>query len=97
MTPWNHADQTALDRLDRVRLLQRDLLVEEVERLIGLLHEYRRGWSEDAGVRAERRRDVEDRLPVLDWLWRASERAEAWVERPDLDGARRRVLGSAAG
>jgi hypothetical protein len=97
VTPWNHADQSALDRLDRVRLLRRDLLVEEVERLIVPLHEYRRGWSEDAGVRAERCRDVEGQLPELDWLWRALERVEAWVERSDLDGAWRGVLGSTTG
>jgi hypothetical protein len=94
VTPWNQADQTALDRLDRVRLLPRELLAEEVERLISLLHQYRRGWSEDAGVRAERRRDIEDQLPGLDWLWRALERVEAWVERPDLDRAWRGALDS---
>jgi hypothetical protein len=93
VTPWNQADQTALNRLDRVRLLPRDLLAEEIERLIGLLHQYRRGWSEDAGVRAERRRDIEGQLPGLDWLWRALERVEAWVERSDLDRAWRGALG----
>jgi hypothetical protein len=92
VTPWNQADQTALDRLDRVRLLRRDLLAEDAERLIGLLYEYRRGWSEDAGVRAERRRDIEGQLPRLDWFWRALERVEVWVERSDLDRAWRGAL-----
>ena len=89
VTPWGQADDSALDRLERVRLVPRDLLVDEVSGLFDLLREYRRGWGDDAGVRSDRRGAVEGQLPALDWLWNAAERAEHWVQRVDLDGARR--------
>jgi hypothetical protein len=88
VTPWADAEATALARLDKVRLVQRDVLIENVERITGLLREYRRGWSsEDAGLRAERRRAVEARLPELDWFWKALERAQTWVGRQEIDRA----------
>ncbi len=88
VTPWSEAEPTAVDRLDKVRLLQLAVLIEEVERLLGLLREYRRGWSEeDAGARSERRGAVQDQLPELDWFWKALESAEAWVQRDDLGRA----------
>jgi hypothetical protein len=87
VTPWSEAEPTAMDRLDKVRLVQLAILVEEVERLLGLLREYRRGWSEeDAGARSERRRAVQDHLPEVDWFWKALG-AEAWVQREDLGRA----------
>ena len=51
ITPHHAADQTAESRLDRVRLMDRDLFVEQVDRLLSILREYRRGWSDDAATR----------------------------------------------
>lgn len=95
VTPWGEAEATALDRLDKVRLVQRDVLIEDVERIMRLLREYRRGWSpEDAGARAERRRTVEGQLPELDWFWKALESAEGWVGREEFDRAWPGAIGS---
>src|SRR5262249_1673614 len=52
VTPFHVCDETAATRLERVRLIERGVLVTEVERLVGLMREYRRGWTDDAGVRA---------------------------------------------
>jgi hypothetical protein len=87
VAPWTTADQSALDRLDRVRLIRRDLLVEEILRWLTLLRDYRHGWSEDASVRGELRRAVEARVPEPDWLWQAHEGAEKWIERSHLTQA----------
>jgi hypothetical protein len=87
ITPYDVIDQTAEVRLDRVRVLNREVLAEQAERLIGLLEDYRHGWSEDATSRAARRRTVEVSLPALDWLWRAAERSEVWVEPATLSEA----------
>jgi hypothetical protein len=84
VTPWAFADETATDRLDRVRLIRRDTLVEEILRWIVLVRDYRRGWTEDAGVRDERRRAVEPHLSDADWLWKAHDNAEHWVQQPEL-------------
>jgi hypothetical protein len=89
VTPHHEVGQTALDRLERVRLIEQAVLAEEVERLIMGLREYRRGWVDDAGMRAERRAAVEPELPRLDWLWSAFERSPAWV---DGDALRWRAL-----
>jgi hypothetical protein len=87
ITPHETVDETAAARLDRVRLLRRTTFVHQIERLLGILREYRRGWSEDAAIRAERRTAVADDLPSADWLWRALERSETWVEDETLDDA----------
>jgi hypothetical protein len=50
-----------------------------------VIREYRRGWDDDAGVRAERRAAVAGLVPPLDWLWQASELAEHWVETAALE------------
>lgn len=83
--PYRAADDSALDRLDRVQLIERDVFVGEVERLLGLLREYRSGWAEDAAARSGRRDAVERRLPPLDWLWLAAQRSNAWVEMDELE------------
>jgi hypothetical protein len=89
LTPWREADATAVQRLDRVRLICRDDFVAEVEYLVGLLKEYRRGWEDESATRAARRGAVEDRVPVLDWLWRAASTGAAWVTAADMAKARR--------
>lgn len=80
VTPYGEADTTALARLDRVRLIGRDLIVAQAEQLLGLVREYRRGWDEDAATRMERRTVVEPELPPIDWLWIAVERSQAWID-----------------
>lgn len=98
VTPWTQAEATALDRLEKVRLVQRDVLIEAVERIMALLREYRRGWSsEDAGARAERRHAVEGELPELDWIWKALDSAESWVGRQEVERAWPGAIGSVSG
>lgn len=80
VTPWPAADETALQRLDLVRLIRSDVFVAETNRLIVLLNEYRRGWSEDASAREARRTAVEPDLPPRDWLWQALQLADDWVD-----------------
>jgi hypothetical protein len=88
VTPWAEADETAMRRLDRVRLINRDTLVAEAQMVMALLHEYRRGWDEAVGNRSERRRAVEAQVPALDWLWQAHGRAVEWVRPGDLEATR---------
>jgi hypothetical protein len=85
VTPYRACDETAAARLDRVRLIERGVLVAEIERLLAVIREYRRGWSDDAGVRAERRAAVADLVPPLDWLWRTTELDEPWVEATTIE------------
>src|ERR1700675_2372207 len=80
VTPYHECDETAAARLDPVRLIERNILVAEVERILALWREYRRGWTADAAVRAERRAAVSDQVPLPDWLHRASELSERWVD-----------------
>ncbi len=63
------------------------------KRLLELLREYRRGWNEDAVVRASRRATVEARLPPRDWLWKAAERSQHWVRAASLMRHGGRALG----
>jgi len=63
------------------------VFAEQVDRLLDLVREYRRGWSDDALTRAARRNAVERSLPALDWLWQAVERSSVWVERATLNEA----------
>jgi hypothetical protein len=90
VTPWLDVDRTALERLDRVRLIQRENLVLEARSVMDLLLEYRRGWDNESASRADRRRAVEPHLPPIDWLWRAHERSDTWVDPDALIAARRR-------
>jgi hypothetical protein len=87
ISPHDNVDQTAEARLERVRLIKRDTFVNQAERLLDILRDYRRGWSDDAGVRAERRANVASQLPSLDWLWRAVEQSRTWVDNEALDQA----------
>lgn len=87
ITPYEEVDETAEARLDRVRLMNRAIFVGCVERLLELLREYRRGWSDDAEARGERRRAVANDLPALDWLWRAVVQSSVWVSRDAIDSA----------
>jgi hypothetical protein len=80
ITPHDEVGDTAVARLDRVRLLRRDVLVSDVERLLAVFRDYRRGWNDDAATRAARRAAVTPDLPAVDWLWRAVERSETWIE-----------------
>lgn len=98
VTPWTEAEATALDRLDKVRLVQRDILIEQVEKVLGLLREYRRGWRlEDASIRAERRQATEGQLPKLGWFWTSIEQATGWVDRRHFDRAWTGAIGSVPG
>ncbi len=87
ITPHNTVDETAAARLERVRLLNIEVLVTNVAGLIDLLREYRRGWSSDSDIRAERRTAASAELPATDWLWQGVERATRWVDAATLDDA----------
>jgi len=89
ITPHLQVDETAAARLERVRLLKRELFIAEVASLLGVVREYRRGWDEDAAMRAARRAAVADDVPPVDWLWKALERSETWIEAAALEAARR--------
>lgn len=88
ITPCQQVDQTALERLERVRLIEQHIFVDEVESVLERLREYRRGWVEDAVVRRDRRAAVEPLLPPPDWLWLALERSSVWVDADTLRVAR---------
>ncbi len=94
VTPWASADQSAVDRLDRVRLIQRSVLADEISRWIGLLREYRSGWSDEATRRVQSRNRVEPRLPDMDWLWTACDGTGSWIQAP---GVAKGVGGSGSG
>lgn len=79
VTPWALADQSALARLDRVRLIQRASLIEEVRRWTKPLREYRGAWRQDSSARTKSRAAVEMQLPTRDWLWKACDAAEDWL------------------
>ena len=87
ITPHDDDRQTAEARLDLVRVLNRDVLAEQADRLLDLLDDYRHGWSDDAMGRAGRRRAVEASLPALDWLWQAAMRSSVWVGPTALSDA----------
>jgi hypothetical protein len=94
ITPHEAVSEATLARLERVRLLKRETLVDQVQRLLGVAREYRRGWSEDAAARAQRRDAVAAELPAIDWLWQAAEASTVWVETDMLArawGARARA------
>jgi RAD3-like DEAD/DEAH box helicase len=84
VTPYANADETAIARLDRVRLIQRDVLAEYADGFLAKLREYRRGWTEASDARSARRAAVETEIPAGDWLWTAVERSAVWVERARL-------------
>ena len=84
VSPYSSVDETAVDRLDRGRLIQIALLEGEVERLLALVSEYRQGWTDDAQVRSQRRLAVQGRLPPIDWLWDACNITPGWVAPADL-------------
>jgi hypothetical protein len=87
VTPHEAADDTAVQRLDKVRLLLRDDLAAEIEAVIEVLRQYRRGWGDEAAARVESREDVADMLPNEDWLWRAGETGSPWISPDALDSA----------
>jgi hypothetical protein len=93
VTPHRACEETAAQRLERVRLIERSVLVAEVERLLEVIREYRRGWNDDAGVRADGRTAVADQVPPLDWLWRATELVPSG-SRPRRSSAHYRGSGS---
>ena len=66
---------------------EREIFIAQVERLLAVMREYRRGWNDDAATRAERRRAVSPDLPPVDWIWEAIERSSAWIEQTTLDQA----------
>lgn len=87
LTPHESIDETAKARLERVRLLKREIFIGQVERLLAVMREYRRGWNDDAATRVERRTAVAPDLPAVDWLWQAVERSSTWIERETLEQA----------
>jgi len=87
VTPHASVEQTAIARLERVRLITVDALVGEVDNLLALLREYRGRWDDDVAARKAARDAVASELPGLDWLWRAVESAEDWVTEELLDAA----------
>jgi hypothetical protein len=87
ISPHESIDDTALARLDRVRLLNRELFANQIDRLLDLVRDYRRGWSDDAHARAARRTAVEQHLPPMDWLWIALDRSPAWLDSDTLSEA----------
>ena len=87
VTPHTSVDDEAISRLDRVRLITVDALVETVDELLDLLREYRRHWEHDAAAREAAGDAVAADLPPLDWLWLALEAAEDWVTEELLDTA----------
>ena len=84
VTPHSDAEDEALERLERGCLIETSTLVGEVRRLLDLLRGYRRGWTNDAAIRSQRRMAVQGDLPPRDWLWRAMERAGYWVTSADI-------------
>lgn len=87
VTPYEAVDKTAIARLDRVRLLTVDILLEGVEELLDLLREFRRHWDQGSKARTQARAAVVDDLPPRDWFWRAAELADDWVTGELLDAA----------
>ena len=87
ITPHEKIDETAAARLDRVRVITVETFAEQVEKVITALREYRRGWSENAGARAEARKKAVTALPPIDWLWHASLEAETWIGSDELETA----------
>jgi Helicase C-terminal domain len=85
ITPHESVDQTAQARLERVRLLRRGTFTAQVGRLLPVVREYRRGWTDDASTRAQRRNAVAGDLPAVDWVWQAVERSSAWIEPETLE------------
>jgi hypothetical protein len=92
ITPHDSIDRTAKARLDRVRVLNREVFAKQVDRLVDLLQDYRRGWTDDALTRAARRKAVEPALPALDWLWQAAEHSAVWVAPSTLADAWRQAV-----
>lgn len=86
ITPHRACDETATARLERVRLIERDVFVGEVERLLGLMRDYRRGWSDDAEARAASREAVASVVPSRGWLYDATAATDDWVETEILTG-----------
>lgn len=90
VTPYPQAEQAAVDRLERTRLIEQSVFAGEVEGLLATLREYRRGYRDDAKERAQARARAETGLPPLDWLWSALDRSDVRVEHPALGAARSR-------
>ena len=87
LTPHEEVDGTAVARLDRVRLMRVETFVAQIEELISALREYRRRWAEDAEVRSAARNDIAPTLPPIDWLWRAFDEADSWIDSESLEEA----------
>jgi hypothetical protein len=87
VTPHTSVEDTAIARLDRIRLITVDSLVDQVDDLLNLLREYRGLWDHDVASRNAAREAVASSLPPLDWLWHAVESADEWVTDELLDAA----------
>jgi Helicase C-terminal domain len=87
ISPHSAVDETAVARLERIRLIHRDLFIEQVNKLVAPFREYRRGWGTDSLARAARRSAVQSDLPAPDWLWKTLEATTVWVEAAELDKA----------
>jgi hypothetical protein len=86
LTLHKEVDDTAIVRLDHVRLLHLEELASEVQKLLSVLREYRRGWGQDAAARTQAREEVAPQLPPVDWLWSAIEQSEVWIGADALQG-----------
>jgi hypothetical protein len=80
VTPWTEVDDSAVNRLDRVRLLTTSDLVAYVRRLFALIREYRSGWGEGSAARQARKAVLRGRWPQPDEIWTAHELADRWIQ-----------------
>ena len=87
VTPHGDADATAIERLERGRLIQVKVLADEVAKLLAVVREYRQGWTDDARVRSQRRLAVQSGLPAIDWIWGAFDTTSDWIEADALAAA----------
>ncbi|HSS34425.1 MAG TPA: helicase C-terminal domain-containing protein [Solirubrobacterales bacterium] len=87
VTPHETVEDTALARLERVRLVQVEVFAEEVEKLLAILARYRREWGDSAADRNRSRSATVSDLPPLDWFWHAILGTDDWVDVELLDQA----------
>ncbi len=79
VTPWTEIDNTAANRLDRVRLLSTAELAGYVRELLALVREYRTGWTTESAGRTERRIALAGRWPEPEALWTAHGSSDRWI------------------
>lgn len=80
LSPWEGADKSAIDRLERVRLLNTEVMAAYVDGVLAVVREYRRGWARESGVRSARRDAVRARLPKTDRLIDSHAADHPWMQ-----------------